>query len=79
MNGSKMSKITVYVPIEVKQYLKNRRVSMSQWCRKAIEKKMKYFKKIVYLYNTDEKFRQHRKFIKYKSREKQRKLGLKVS
>ena len=75
----KMVKITVYIPEDLKEYLKGRRISISQWCRKAIEKRMKYFKRIVFLYNTDRDFREHRKHIKYKSRENQRKLGLNVT
>jgi len=74
-----MVKITVYIPKEVKEYLDKRRVSISQWCRKAIIKKKKYFEKLVKLYNTDLEWKEHRKEIKYKSRERQRKEGRKVT
>jgi hypothetical protein len=63
---NRLVKISVYIPIEVKEYLNQRKISISRWCRKAIEKRMKIFVHIKNRYQTDISYRKRRNLIKRK-------------
>ena len=63
---NKLVKISVYIPSEVKEYLNQRKISISRWSRKAIEKRMKIFIHIKNKYQTDVSYRERRNLIKRK-------------
>jgi len=63
---NKLVKISVYIPSEVKEYLNQRKISISRWNRKAIEKRMKIFIHIKNKYQTDISYRERKKLIKRK-------------
>jgi hypothetical protein len=79
MSKGNLVKITVYLPIELKEYLLKRNISISSWCREAITKKRAKFLRQVEKYNTEPEYHERRLVIKDRCRNKARIEGRKVN
>lgn len=74
-----LNKITVYIPKEIKERLKHRKVSMSQFCRTSIIRQLNHFD--CYRESSRERYNndpEYRKKIRKKTREWIRNKRLKV-
>jgi len=74
----KFVKVTVYVPIELKEYLNNRKISISRWCREAIIKKKHKFERMNYRYNSEPEYHERRLKLKKESRNRAKLSGKQV-